>query len=114
MRKMMLHSVEFRAHSLARERPLQQNLEPLTGQAIAYPAEHQIDVGALGQKIADLAHKIGAIVLIKRNVLHIRNLNACLTQTISDGAGGKTRPMLYAAKSFLLGGSDQRAVLQKC
>ena len=110
MRQMMLHPVEFRAHGLAREGLLQQNREPLAGAAIAYPAEHQIDVGALGQKIANLAHEVGATVLIKRNVFHIRNLNACLTQTIGDGVGGKPRPMLYAAKSLLLGGSDQLAV----
>ena len=81
---MMLHPVEFRAHGLAREGLLQQNRKSRAGAAIAYPAEHEVDVGALGQEIADLAHEIGATVLIKRNVLHIRNLNACLMQAIRD------------------------------
>jgi hypothetical protein len=40
---MVLHRVEFRAHGLAREGLLQQNLETLAGAAIAYPAEYQID-----------------------------------------------------------------------
>ena len=107
---MMLHAVEFRAHGLAREGLLQQNREPRAGAAIAYPAEHQIDIGALGQEIADLAHEVGATVLIERDVFHVRKLNACLTQTIGDGVRRKPRPMLDAAESLLLGSSDQLAV----
>ena len=99
MRQMMLYPVEFCAHCLAREGLLQQNLKSLAGAAIAYPAEHEVDIGALGQKIADLAYEVGATVLIKRNVVHIRNLNACLMQTIRDCMEGKPRPMLYAAES---------------
>ena len=110
MRQMMLDAVEFRAHGLARKGLLQENGKPRPGAAIAYPAEHQIDVGALGQEIADLAHKVGTTVLIKRDVLHIRKLNACLTQAISDSLRRKSRPMLYTAEALLLGGRNQLSV----
>ena len=107
---MMLDAVEFRAHGLAREGLLQQNRDARAGAAIAQPAEHQIDVGALGQEIADLAHEVGATVLIERDVIHVGKLNACLAQAIGDGLGGKSRPMLDAAEPLLLGGRDQLAV----
>src|SRR5262249_52613399 len=113
MGQMMLDPMKFRAHGLAWESLLKQNLKSLAGAAIAYPAEYQIDIGALSQKIADLTYEVGATVLIKGNVFDIRNLNACLTQRICDGVGGKVRPMLYAAESLLLGGSNQLAVLHE-
>ena len=70
----------------------------------------KVDVGALGQEIADLAHEVGATVLIERDVLHIRKLNACLSQAIGDSMRRKSRPMLDAAESLLLGGRNQLSV----
>ena len=72
--------------------------------------EHQIDVRALDQEIANLAHKIGATVLIERDVIHIREPDTCLAQAIGDGLRGKPGPMLDAAEALLLGGRDQLAV----
>jgi hypothetical protein len=58
------------------------------GTAIADPAEHQTDVGALREKIGDLAHQIGATVLIERDVLHIGKQEPRLRQAISDSLRG--------------------------
>ena len=106
VREMMFNWMDRRADSFAGERLLKKCGDPRPRTPITEPSEHQIDVRALREKVAYFAQEVGATVLIKRDVVYIRELNACLTQTISDRLRRKSCPMLYTTESLLLRGSN--------
>src|SRR5687767_11597165 len=69
--EMMFYAVEFRPDGLARVGLLQQNGNSRACSAIAQTAEHQIEVRAPDQKVADLAQQVGATVLIESDMLDV-------------------------------------------
>ena len=61
-------------------------------------------------KIAELAQKIGATVLIDGHMIDIRERNAAFIEAIGDGLRREARPMLDATEALLLGRGDENAV----
>src|ERR1700730_6676098 len=110
----MLDRVDCRADSFARERLLEKSGDPGSRTPIAQSPEHQIDVRAHCNKVAYFPQQVGPTVLIKGDVIYIREPDPCFTQTISDRLRRESRPMLCTAESLLLRGSDQLAISYQC
>ena len=68
---MVLDRVELGAAALARKRPGQQLGEAGAGLAVLHAAEHEAEVGPLAEDVGDLAHLVGAAVLVDRYVVEI-------------------------------------------
>ena len=81
------------------------NLPPLA--AIPEPPEHELQLRRMRCQIGDFAQALGAIVLVDRDMIHIREARSCFVQAIGDGLGGKPSPMLDPAKPLLFGGCYQ-------
>ncbi len=110
MREVVLDVVERAAKAVAGKCLGEElgNLLPLA--AVPETAEHQADVGRMGRQIGDLAHAVGAAVLIDRDMVDIGEAQPGFAQAVGDGLRGKPRPMLDAAKALLFGGRHQFAV----
>jgi hypothetical protein len=106
--------MDCRADRLPGKGVLKKRWYPCPRTPITQAAEHQIDVGALREKVAYFAQEVCAVVLIKGDVVNIRELNACFTQAISDRLRRKSCPMLYTPESLLLRGSNQLTVSYQC
>jgi hypothetical protein len=114
MRQMVLDRVEFAASCMPRECSFQQTANVRARAAISDTAEHEIDGWPLRQKIYNLTQELGPIVLIERNMVHIRQPHTCLAQTIGDSLRRKSGPMLDAAEALFLCGCDELTVTHKC
>src|SRR5947207_1321945 len=107
MRQMVLDRVKSCADGLVWKRLIQENWERCTRPSIAYPVQHKMDARPFGQKVTNLAHKIGAIILVECNVVHIRESNTGLTQTIGNCLRRESSPMFDATKALLFGSRHQ-------
>src|SRR5262245_29255415 len=106
MRQVVLDGVKFPASYLPGESSFQQTANISARAAITDTAEHQIDGWPLRHKICNLTQELGPIVLIERNMVHIRQPHTCLAQTIGDSLRRKSGPMLDAAEALFLCGCD--------
>ena len=64
----------------------------------------------MAEKIADLAHSMGTVVQVDRDMVHIAEAQAGFAQAIGDRLRGKPRPMLDAPKTLFFCGCHQLAV----
>src|SRR5262249_2734122 len=106
VREMMFNWMDRRADSFAGERMLKKCRDPRPSTQNPPQSVNQTDVRSFGEKVAYFAHQVGATVLIKRDVVYIRELNACFSQTISDRLRRNSCPILYTTESLLLRGSN--------
>src|SRR5215467_2531956 len=113
MREMMLDRVESRTRGLVRVCLRQQVRQGGPRPPIAQSLAHQGEARTFANEIANLAQKVRAAVLIERDMIHVGQAHAGLTQTIIDGLRGKTRPVLDATEALLLGRSEQLSVAQQ-
>src|SRR5262245_9754758 len=111
MRQVMLNAVDLRADGLTRESLLQEHANSPPRAPIPQPAEYQIDVRVLEEKIIYLARKIGATILIKCDVLYFREPDACFVQAVGHSLRRKTSPMLNTPESLFLSGGNQLSIL---
>ena len=74
MRQMMLDGVEFPAGCFAREGLFQKTANVRPRAAITDPAKHQIDIWDAWSGNTQFCARVGAIVLIERDMVHIGEL----------------------------------------
>ena len=110
MREMVLDIVDRAAKAVSGECLGEElgNLLPLT--SVSETAEHEADFRRTGRQICDLAHAVGAAVLVDRHMFDIGKAQPGFTQAVGNGLRGKPGPMLDPAKALLLGGCHQSAV----
>src|SRR5215831_2834011 len=69
--------------------------------SIPKTAEHEAHRWRMSRRIGDLAQALGAVVLVDRYMMHVREARPCFVQAIGDGLRGKPSPMLDPAKPLL-------------
>ena len=72
--------------------------------------KHEAEIRAFCHQIGQLPEEIGPAVLIDRNMLNIRQGEACFPQAIGNCLRRKANPMLHTAKPLLFRRSNKLAV----
>src|SRR5262249_27243283 len=107
MAQVMLDVVHLTLKAIAGKCFGQQFTHVLPFSAVAKPLKDQRRIGTLPGEISKFAPEVGAAVLIERDMIQLAETDAGFAQAISDRLGGKSRPVLDAAKALFFRGGNQ-------